>query len=82
MENAETPQTKFEPVQVEELKEFNTDLLTKLQKKDEDSVLKILKVLSRKQITIELLAESKIGKAISRVKEAKLESKKVGERAD
>jgi hypothetical protein len=50
----------MQEISVEELKELNAELLKCLnpEKKDENRLVKIIKVLSTKKVTVKLLAES------------------------
>ena len=54
-------------ISIEELKELNAELLKclKPEKKDENKMVKLIKVLQSRNITVPLIQESKIGKTIS-----------------
>ena len=59
-----------EPTSVEELNEIKADLIKTFETKEklnEDNLLKLLKVLARKKINVELLRESGVGKILTRV---------------
>jgi len=43
---------------VEEMIELNTDIVTCFNKKNEDNLMKIMKVLDRKKITQEIMKKS------------------------
>lgn len=59
---------KPEHISIEELTEINTTLLSKFLvegKKDEHAVLKIIKIMQHKIMTLDLLAKSKVGKTMT-----------------
>ena len=61
---------KMDKTSAEELNELKADLVKVFETKetlDEDKVLKLLKILARKEINIELLKESGVGKILTRI---------------
>lgn len=72
-ENPQSPK-KLQAVSIEELNDLKEQLVKNFsdkEKRNETNTLKILKVLATKDITLDLLKESKVGKVLSSITNSK-----------
>lgn len=70
MKDLKEESVKLEPTTIEELTELKSDIVKSIESKEklnEENLLKLLKVLARKKINIQLLRDSGIGKILTRI---------------
>ena len=71
MKDLKEESVKLEPTTIEELTELKSDIVYSIESKEklnEENLLKLLKVLARKKINIQLLRDSGIGKILTRIR--------------
>ena len=62
----ETPE-ELEVMDADQIKALSEDLHKQIDKKDEDNMLKIIKKLAKVKMTLQLIKETLVGKALTKI---------------